>query len=109
MAVPKHKRYKQVVRSRRFYQKSKLLINKNLMFSKFRNYLSNFFNLIFLIKNIDNNFFILFKLINHKNNVAISFENKYNLSFKLVRRISSYVIVNNLNNYLTINLRKNKL
>lgn len=42
MAVPKNKRYKQVVRSRRFDQKSKLIIKKNLILSKFKNYLSRF-------------------------------------------------------------------
>lgn len=42
MAVPKNKRYKQVVRSRRFDQKSKLIIKKNLILSKFKNYLSIF-------------------------------------------------------------------
>lgn len=39
MAVPKNKRYKQVVRTRRSLQKRNLLLNKNLIVNKFSNYI----------------------------------------------------------------------
>lgn len=40
MAVPKKKRYKQVVKSRRSLQKINLIIKKNLFFNKFSNFIS---------------------------------------------------------------------
>ena len=41
MAVPKKKRYKQVVKHRRTLQKNTLLLKKNLTISKFTNYANN--------------------------------------------------------------------
>jgi len=40
MAVPKKKRYKQVVKSRRSNQKINLILKKNLYFNKFFNYVT---------------------------------------------------------------------
>jgi ribosomal protein L32 len=38
MAVPKKKRYKQIVRSRRSLKKENTLLNRNISITKFRNY-----------------------------------------------------------------------
>lgn len=59
MAVPKNKRYKQVVRSRRFDQKNKLIIKKNLMLSRFKNYLPLKLTTFFLNKKINNKSLLL--------------------------------------------------
>ena len=40
MAVPKNKRYKQVVKTRRSLQKLNLITKKNLTLSKFKNYVN---------------------------------------------------------------------
>lgn len=40
MAVPKHKRYKQVVKTRRSLQKQNVILKKNLTITKFNNYAS---------------------------------------------------------------------
>ncbi len=54
MAVPKNKRYKQVVRSRRFYQKNKLIMKKRLILCRFKNYLPLQSNVISFRKKINN-------------------------------------------------------
>lgn len=41
MAVPKSKRYKQIVRSRRSLQKTNLILKKNITITKFNNYTNN--------------------------------------------------------------------
>ena len=41
MAVPKNKRYKQVVKSRRSLQKLSLILKKHLTITKFNNHLLN--------------------------------------------------------------------
>ena len=82
MAVPKNKRYKQVVRSRRFDQKSKLIIKKNLILSKFKNYLS----LFSILKK---------KTLINSNLIKINISNKYyyNVNFLLLSKFSHFKLL----------------
>ncbi len=95
MAVPKNKRYKQVVRSRRFDQKSKLIIKKNLIFSKFKNYLSIFSsvkkNSVIDTKNFKTNIYNKYSYI-----INFSLLSKF-LSYKLLYFDS--LVLNNKNRF----------
>ena len=95
MAVPKNKRYKQVVRSRRFDQKSKLIIKKNLILSKFKNYLS-------LFSTLKKKALINSKLIK----IDISNKYYYNVNFLRLSKFSyfkllyfDYLLLNNRNKF----------
>ena len=50
MAVPKNKRYRQVVRTRRSLQKLNLILKKNLALTKFSNYITTSVDYINTVK-----------------------------------------------------------
>ena len=50
MAVPKNKRYRQVVRTRRSLQKINLILKKNLALTKFSNYITTSVDYINTVK-----------------------------------------------------------
>jgi hypothetical protein len=89
MAVPKNKRYKQIVRSRRFYQKNKLINKKGLIFSKFNNYLLDLSYLHFFNKSVNNDIIIFYK----KYNISIAL--KY-FNVNILKDASNFINHNSL-------------